>query len=82
MTRDSYAKFKNDLGVPEIRIGVKEFKCAGVSAPQDHPHIYLNMGAADTILCPYCATLFSYDPQLKPREADPPGCVFSDNING
>ena len=24
MTRDSYAKFKNDLGVPEIRIGVKE----------------------------------------------------------
>lgn len=78
MARDSYAKFKNDQGVPEIRIGIKEFKCAGASAPQDHPHIYLDMGAADTILCPYCATLFRYDPRLGPLETDPPDCVFSD----
>ncbi|MPY72904.1 MAG: zinc-finger domain-containing protein [Alphaproteobacteria bacterium] len=78
MARDNYAKFKNDQGVPEIRIGVKEFKCAGASAPQDHPHIYLNMGTADTILCPYCATLFRYDRRLKPLEADPPDCVFLD----
>jgi len=81
-TRDNYAKFKNDQGVPEIRIGVKEFKCAGASAPQDHPHIYLNMGTADTILCLYCATLFRYDPQLGSHEADPPDCVFLDDING
>jgi uncharacterized Zn-finger protein len=81
-TRDTYARFKNDLGVKEIRIGVKEFKCAGASAPQDHPHIYLQMGEADTILCPYCATLFRYEPRLEPHETDPPDCVFSDDING
>ena len=78
MGADSYAKFKNDRGLGEIRIGVKEFKCAGASAPQDHPHIYLEMGAADSILCPYCATLFRYDPQLGPNDADPPDSVFLD----
>jgi uncharacterized Zn-finger protein len=45
MADDDYAKFKNDQGVPEIRIGVKEFKCVGASPPQDHPHIYLEMGS-------------------------------------
>ena len=44
------SKFRNDLGVPEIRIGVSEFKCIGISPPQDHPHVYINMGQADTIL--------------------------------
>jgi uncharacterized Zn-finger protein len=78
---DTYTKFKNDHGVPEIRIGVKEFKCAGVSAPHDHPHIYIQMVAADAILCPYCATLFRYDPQLGPNEADPRDCVFLDDVN-
>jgi uncharacterized Zn-finger protein len=58
MSGGGYPKFKNDRGVPEIRIGVKEFMCIGESPPQDHPHIYINMGEADTILCPYCATRF------------------------
>jgi uncharacterized Zn-finger protein len=31
--------FMNDRGVPEVRIGVREFKCIGVSPPQDHPHV-------------------------------------------
>ena len=66
MADESYAKFKNDRGVPEIKIGVREFKCAGASAPHDHPHIYLNMETSDTILCPYCATLFRYDERLGP----------------
>lgn len=57
-------KFKNDHGLPEIQIGVKSFKCAGVSVPHDHPHIYLNMGKADSILCPYCATRFRYNVDL------------------
>jgi uncharacterized Zn-finger protein len=34
-----YAKFKNDRGVSEICIGVKEFMCVGESPPQDHPLI-------------------------------------------
>ena len=78
MANEKHAKFKNDWGVPEIRIGVREFKCAGASAPQDHPHIYIEMGANDTALCPYCATLFRHDERLGPREADPPDCVFVD----
>ena len=76
MAGDGYAKFKNDRGVLEIRIGVKEFQCAGASAPQGHPHIYLDMGAADRIHCPYCATLFRYDPRLGSLEADPPDSLF------
>src|SRR5208282_6087321 len=74
----SYPKFRNDRGVPEIRIGVREFDCIGVSPPQDHPHIYLDMGAADTILCPYCGTRFRFDPRLTPLDADPPDSFFAD----
>ncbi len=59
-----YPKFKNDRGFPEIQIGVKEFNCTGVAAPHDHPHIYLNMGGADSIICPYCATRFRYNAGL------------------
>ena len=63
-----------------FRIGVKEFKCAGASTPQDHPHVYLNMGAAETILCPYCATSFRYDPRLGPLETDPPDSLFMNDL--
>jgi uncharacterized Zn-finger protein len=65
-----YPKFRNDRGVPEIGIGLKEFMCVGESPPQDHPHVYINMGEADTILCPYCATRFRFDPRLTPLDAD------------
>jgi uncharacterized Zn-finger protein len=37
MSDSGYPKFRNDRGVPEICIGVREFKCIGVSPPQDHP---------------------------------------------
>ena len=74
----NYPKFMNDRGDPEIRIGVREFRCVGVSTPQDHPHIYIDMGAADTILCPYCGTRFRFDPRLTSFDADPPGSFFAD----
>ena len=69
-------KFKNDLGVREIKIGSRQFACVGASPPNDHPHVYLDMGASDQISCPYCATLFQYDPAVAPFAADPPECVF------
>ena len=53
MSGSGYLKFRNDRGIPEIRIGVREFECIGESPPQDHPHVYINMGEANTILCPY-----------------------------
>jgi len=52
MSGSRYPKFKNDHGIPEICIGVKEFNCIGASPPQDHPHVYINMRETDTILCP------------------------------
>ena len=75
----SYPKFHNEIGVPIVRVGCREFKCIGAKPPQDHPHIYLNMGEADTILCPYCGTRFCFDPQLTPLEVDPPDSFFADD---
>jgi len=76
MEADSYAKFRNDRGVPEIRIGVKEFECIGASPPHDHPHIYIEMGG-ETIRCLYCATFFRFDARLGSNEACPSDCLYS-----
>ncbi|MGE0849612.1 MAG: zinc-finger domain-containing protein [Hyphomicrobiaceae bacterium] len=67
--------FANDLGVEKISIGAKEFQCMGARPPHDHPHVYLDMGADNQILCPYCSTLFVYDPQLRADETEPKGCL-------
>jgi uncharacterized Zn-finger protein len=73
-----YPKFRNDRAVAEIRIAVREFQCIGVSPPHDHPHVYINMGDQDAILCPYCATSFRLDPLLDPFAADPPDSLYVD----
>ena len=39
--------FYNDLGVPSITVGVKEFMCTGAKPPFDHPHIFIDMGLED-----------------------------------
>jgi uncharacterized Zn-finger protein len=75
---ESYPKFHNEAGVPIVRIGCREFKCIGEKPPQDHPHIYLNMGEASEIVCPYCSTLFRFDPRLGADEADPADCAYVD----
>jgi uncharacterized Zn-finger protein len=68
--------FLNDIGVDRIKIGVKEFQCMGASPPQDHPHVYLDMGDESQIVCPYCSTLYEYDDALKATESAPEGCVY------
>ena len=78
MSGSGYLKFRNDRGIPEIRIGVREFECIGESPPQDHPHVYINMGEAGTILCPYCGTRFRFDSRLTPLDAEPPDSLFRD----
>lgn len=67
--------FKNDAGVPSIRIGAHRFMCVGASPPFDHPHIFLDMGSDSEVVCPYCSTLFTYDASLH-GAADPADCVF------
>ena len=75
---ETYPTFHIEVGVPIVRIGCREFKCIGDKPPQDHPHIYLNMGDASEIVCPYCSTLFRFDPSLGAHEADPAGCAYGD----
>lgn len=67
-------QFTNDIGVEKIEIGVKEFKCIGAVAPFDHPHVYLDMGQDDEIICPYCSTLYKFRETLSADESIPPAC--------
>src|SRR4051812_33145688 len=75
---ESCPTFHNEVGAPIVRIGCREFKCIGDKPPQDHPHIYLKMGDASEIVCPYCSTLFRFDPSSGAHEADPADCAFGD----
>ena len=69
------AHFVNDSGSENIRIGVRKFKCMGATPPYDHPHVYLDMGAEKSVVCPYCSTLYVYDDALAADETDPPNCI-------
>jgi uncharacterized Zn-finger protein len=72
-----YPTYRNDDGALEIRIGTTEFACIGLAPPDDHPHIYLNMGDRKNILCPYCATAYRFDPTLGGCEASPAACGYT-----
>lgn len=67
----------NDKGAERVFVGVKELQCMGARPPFDHPHVFLDMGGDSQILCPYCSTLFIYDPRLSEHETDPPGAIVS-----
>jgi uncharacterized Zn-finger protein len=68
--------FSNDAGVRVIRIGAREFMCIGARPPFDHPHAFLDMGEEAEIACPYCSTLYRFDPSLKPTEAEPSSAAW------
>ena len=70
--------FHNSVGLAAIAVGSKEFMCIGALSPFDHPHVFLDMGADDEIICQYCSTLFRYRPDLKAGTADPAACVWDD----
>jgi uncharacterized Zn-finger protein len=67
--------FHNDPGVPVVEIGTREFQCMGARPPHDHPHVYLDMGEKDEIVCPYCSTLYRFDAALAPDRARPAECA-------
>jgi uncharacterized Zn-finger protein len=71
--------FHNTPGVAVIEIGAKEFMCEGELAPFDHPHVFLDMGDANEIICPYCSTLFRHDPTLDPHAARPAECALPES---
>lgn len=68
--------FQNEAGHAAIAIGVKEFMCVGANPPFDHPHVFLDMGDGTELVCPYCSTLYRYDPALKASETRPEGCLY------
>ena len=68
--------FHNDPGVPVIEIGAKEFMCVGATPPYDHPHVFLDMGEDNEIICPYCSTLYRFEPKLDSHAANPPQCAL------
>ncbi len=70
--------FHNDPGLPVIEIGAREFKCIGARPPHDHPHVYLDMGERDEIVCPYCSTLYRHEPVLAPDRARPAKCALNE----
>lgn len=77
MTGVATPKFHNDMGVPVIEIGTREFNCIGATPPFDHPHIYIDMGDDNEVVCGYCSTLYRFNPELKPDESRPPEALYS-----
>ena len=71
MTSSVVPHLANDQGVEKIFVGVRELNCMGARPPFDHPHVYLDMGDDGQMLCPYCSTLFIYDPRLAADQSDP-----------
>ncbi len=68
--------FQNSSGHDVVMIGAREFMCIGARPPFDHPHIFLDMGGGNEVVCPYCSTLYKFDPSLKPDEASPVDCTW------
>jgi hypothetical protein len=62
MPGSGYSMFMNDRGIPEIRIAVREFKCFGVSPPQDHPHGVQVFSASTLVI------------EFLPRPSQPAAC--------
>ena len=72
--------FHNDAGVSVIEIGSQEFMCVGANPPFDHPHVFLDLGNDNEIICPYCSTLYRFAADLGAGEARPPECVLKDKV--
>ncbi len=77
MAHKSVPHFHNSEGLTQIGIGVKEFQCIGALPPYDHPHVFLDMGADDSIVCPYCSTHYVYNSKLSESLADPVSALFN-----
>ena len=75
MAEHSTPHFHNQPGVPAVRVGAKEFMCIGALPPFDHPHIFIDMGDESEAVCPYCSTLFKYEPSLH-GHAYPAACEW------
>ena len=68
--------FQNSMGLSAIEVGSREFMCIGAKPPHDHPHIFIDMGAASETICPYCSTLYKFNKALSAADAKPAEAVW------
>jgi len=78
MALGSTPHFHNEMGVAAIDIGAKEFMCIGAMPPQDHPHVFIDMGDESQAICPYCSTLYRYDGTLGEHGSRPGEAIWHD----
>lgn len=71
--------FHNSPGASVIEVGAKEFMCVGEKPPFDHPHVFIDMGDESEIVCPYCSTLFRFNPRLDSHAALPAECALTEH---
>lgn len=76
MAQHTIPHFHNSDGLSRIEIGAKEFQCVGAMPPFDHPHVFLDMGSDSEVVCPYCSTLYVYNPALEAGSANPESAIF------
>jgi len=81
MAQSSVPHFHNTDGLPQIEVGAKEFQCVGALPPHDHPHVFLDMGKDDEIVCPYCSTHYVYNPNLKIGSAAPLSAIYHASLS-
>jgi uncharacterized Zn-finger protein len=70
--------FQNQMGLAVIEIGAREFMCIGALPPFDHPHIFIDMGTSNEMICPYCSTLYRHNPNLVPDASLPAQAAWHD----
>jgi uncharacterized Zn-finger protein len=76
MAHGATPHFHNTEGLRQIEIGSREFQCVGALPPFDHPHVFLDMGKDNEIVCPYCSTHYVYNNKLAPGAASPASAIF------
>lgn len=67
--------FHNQPGLPTLKVRVREFMCIGALPPFDHPHIFIDMGDEDDIVCSYCSTRYVYDASIEGL-VEPAACLY------
>lgn len=77
MAQHSIPHFHNSDGVSKIEISAREFQCIGALPPHDHPHVFLDMGDDNEIVCPYCSTHYVYNSKLTAGTADPISAIYT-----
>ncbi len=76
MAHGTTPHFHNTEGLAQVEVGSKEFKCVGALPPFDHPHIYIDMGKDNDVVCPYCSTHYVFNPNLPAGTSSPLSAVF------